>query len=183
MKTQDFKLTPGQSGPAAIAAPSAAIAPVKYTDLLESEIPGVKSYFDYDEALAAAKALNKPMMIDFTGHSCANCRKMEREVLNNTEVMQRLQNDFVVVSLYVDDKFALPENEWTTTALDGRILKRMGEKNLDFEVALTNNNAQPFYVFVDTNGKLLLKDGYGYNPDIPGFIGHLDKVKQLFHAK
>jgi len=108
---------------------------------------------------------------------------MERKVLSNAAVMQRLQNDFVVLSLYVDDKFPLPENEWKTSQLDGSILKRMGEKNLDFEVALTNNNAQPFYVFVDTDGKLLLKDGYGYNPDIPGFVAHLDKVKQLFATK
>lgn len=183
MRTQDFKLEAGHGGPAVSAAPSAAMAPIKYTDLLESEIPGVNSYFDYDEALAAAKALDKPLMIDFTGHSCANCRKMEREVLNNPEVIQRLQKDFVVVSLYVDDKYPLPENEWTTSTLDGRILKRMGEKNLDFEVALTNNNAQPFYVFVDNEGKLLLKNGYGYNPDIPGFIAHLDKVKKLYEAK
>lgn len=183
MKTQDFKLAAGNINSSNTATLSTGPQPKKYTDLLESEIPGVNSFFDYDEALAAAKALNKPLMIDFTGHSCANCRKMEREVLNNPEVMQRLQNEFVVVSLYVDDKFQLPENEWTTSKLDGKVLKRMGEKNLDFEVALTNNNAQPYYVFVDTNGKLLTTEGYGYNPSIPGFLAHLDKVKKLFTDK
>ncbi|WP_416437516.1 protein-disulfide reductase DsbD family protein [Phnomibacter sp. MR] len=183
MKTQDFKLAAGNVNSSNTATLPTGPQPKKYTDLLESEIPGVNSFFDYDEALAAAKALNKPLMIDFTGHSCANCRKMEREVLNNPEVMQRLQNDFVVVSLYVDDKFQLPENEWTTSKLDGKVLKRLGEKNLDFEVALTNNNAQPYYVFVDTNGKLLTTEGYGYNPSIPGFLAHLDKVKKLFSDK
>jgi len=183
MKTQDFKLAAGNFNSSNTATLSTGPQPKKYTDLLESEIPGVNSFFDYDEALAAAKSLNKPLMIDFTGHSCANCRKMEREVLSNPEVMQRLQNDFVVVSLYVDDKFQLPENEWTTSKLDGKVLKRMGEKNLDFEVALTNNNAQPYYVFVDTEGKLLTPEGYGYNPSIPGFLAHLDKVKKLFTDK
>jgi thiol:disulfide interchange protein DsbD len=182
MKTQDFKLQSGNS----LSAPAANFTgpqPKKYTDLLESEIPGVSSFFDYDEALAAAKALKKPLMIDFTGHSCANCRKMEREVLSNPEVMQKLQNDFVVVSLYVDDKFQLPELEWTKSALDGKLLKRMGEKNLDFEVALTNNNAQPYYVFVDNEGKLLVPEGYGYDPNIQKFLKHLDKVKAKFEGQ
>jgi thiol:disulfide interchange protein DsbD len=182
MKTQDFKLQTGNS-PAGTAANFAGPQPKKYTDLLESEIPGVNSFFDYDEALAAAKALKKPLMIDFTGHSCANCRKMEREVLSNPEVMQKLQNDFVVVSLYVDDKFQLPESEWTKSALDGKLLKRMGEKNLDFEVALTNNNAQPYYVFVDNEGKLLVPEGYGYDPNIQKFLKHLDKVKAKFEGQ
>ena len=182
MKTQDFKLQSGNS----LSAPAASLAgpqPKKYTDLLESEIPGVNSFFDYNEALAAAKALKKPLMIDFTGHSCANCRKMEREVLSNPEVMQKLQNDFVVVSLYVDDKFQLPESEWTKSMLDGKLLKRMGEKNLDFEVALTNNNAQPYYVFVDNDGKLLVPEGYGYDPDIQKFLKHLDRIKAKFDGE
>ena len=94
--------------------------------------------------------------------------------------MQRLQNDFVVVSLYVDDKHPLPESEWKQSKLDGRTLKRMGEMNLDFEVELTNNNAQPYYVFVDNNGKLLVQEGYGYDPDIQKFLQHLDRVKARF---
>ena len=163
---------------------SLALKPVKYTDILGSEIPGVESYFDYDEGLAAAKITKKPLMIDFTGHSCANCRKMEKEVLSNPEVMKILQNDFIVVSLYVDDKYPLPENEWKKSFTDStNILKRMGEKNLDFEVELSNNNAQPFYLFVDNNGKLLLKDGYGYESDIPRFLQHLETVKAEFRKR
>ncbi len=183
MKTQDFKLNASAGngqGVAETSAYTAGIAPKKYTDLLESEIPGVETFFDYDEALAASRQLNKPLMIDFTGHSCANCRKMEKEVLSDAEVMKRLQNDFVVVSLYVDDKLELPETEWVTSTFDGSVLKRMGDKNLDFEVTLTNNNAQPYYVFTDTNGKLLTTEGYGYDSNIGAFIAHLDKVKALF---
>jgi thiol:disulfide interchange protein DsbD len=181
MKTQDFRL--GQMeprSPAARLANTGALQPKKYTDLLESEIPGVNSFFDFDEALAAARQLNKPLMVDFTGHSCANCRKMEREVLSHPDVMRRLQEDFVVVSLYVDDKFKLPESEWKVSKLDGSLLKRMGEKNLDFEVELTNNNAQPYYVFTNTNGALLTPEGYGYDSNVEKFIAHLEQMKMAF---
>lgn len=177
-KTQDFNLSKGIVG----AAPSSLgsdIRPVKYTDLLESEVPGVEAFFDYEEALVAAKKVNKPVMIDFTGHSCANCRKMEKEVLNNPEVMKRLQTDFVVVSLYVDDKFKLPSGEWYTSKIDGSKIKTMGAKNLDFEVTLTNTNAQPLYVFVDPNGKII-KNAGGYNSNIPRFINILEEVKKSF---
>ncbi len=183
MKTQDFKLVGGEGISGSFPASNAGPQPVKYTEFLESEIPGVKTFFDYEEGMAAARQLKKPVMIDFTGHSCANCRKMEREVLNNPEVMQKLQKDFVVISLYVDDKHPLPENEWKKSKLDGGMLKRLGEMNLDFEVELTNNNAQPFYVFVDNDGKLLAEQGYGYDPNIPKFLEHLEKVKARFAGK
>jgi thiol:disulfide interchange protein DsbD len=138
-------------------------------------VPGVNAFFDYDEALQAAKQLKKPLMIDFTGHSCANCRKMEQEVLSDPEIIRRLQQDFVVVSLYVDDKFKLPENEWYK-AKDGTLIKALGAKNLDFEITLTQNGAQPQYVFVDGNGKVIENAG-GYVADIKRFINILDKVK------
>ena len=183
MKTQDYKITAGVGGGAHAAAYEADIAPKKYTDLLESEIPGVETFFEYEEALVAAKKLGKPLMLDFTGHACANCRKMEKEVLSDPEVMKRLQEDFVVVSLYVDDKLSLPAEEWTKSEFDGKMLKTMGDKNLDLEVTLTNNNAQPYYVFADDDGKLLSKEGYGYESDIPKFIAHLDKMKALYKER
>lgn len=182
MKTQDFRQATNAANTGSTSSASLP-APVKYTAFLESEIPGVNSYFDYEEALLAAKASNKPLMIDFTGHSCANCRKMEREVLNDEKVKSRLQNDFVVVSLYVDDKYLLPETEWVKSSTDETILKKLGEKNLDFQVKLTNNNAQPYYVFTDTEGKLLDPGGYGYDPDIEQFVQHLDRMKALFSKK
>ncbi len=183
--TQDFNLYKTsshlQGGSTVSSSQSAAVKPIKYTDILGSEIPGVESYFDYDEAFAAAKVYKKPLMIDFTGHACANCRKMEKEVLSNPEVMSILQKDFIVVSLYVDDKLRLPESEWKKSFTDStNILKRMGDKNLDFEVELSNNNAQPFYLFVGNDGKLLLPNGYGYDSNIPAFLTHLQNVKTAF---
>lgn len=182
--TQDFNLYKNHSSTsvnAAIKSNSLALKPVKYIDILGSEIPGVASYFDYDEALEAAKATKKPLMIDFTGHACANCRKMEKEVLSDPEVMKTLQTDFIVASLYVDDKYELPENEWKKSFTDTtNILKRMGDKNLDLEVEISRNNAQPFYLFVDNNGKLLVTQGYGYENNIPKFLAHLETVKAEF---
>lgn len=178
MRTQDFNLNKIGSRSAEPAGEASVIKPVKYTDILESEVPGVKAFFDYEEALQAAKQLKKPLMIDFTGHSCANCRKMEQEVLSDPEIMKRLQKDFVVVSLYVDDKYKLPENEWYK-AKDGSQIKNLGTKNLDFEITLTQNGAQPQYVFVDNDGKII-KNAGGYVADIKRFINILDEVKAAF---
>lgn len=181
MRTQDFNLNKTVLRSAEVASEpvnTSAIRPVKYTDILESEVPGVQAFFDYDEALQAAKQMKKPLMIDFTGHSCANCRKMEQEVLSDPEIMKRLQRDFVVVSLYVDDKYKLPENEWYKSK-DGSQIKTLGTKNLDFEITLTQNGAQPQYVFVDGNGTII-KNAGGYVNDINRFIKILDDVKAAY---
>jgi thiol:disulfide interchange protein len=177
MGTQDFNLNKTVLRDAE-ATYSPDIKPTKYTNLLESEVPGVEAFFDYDEALKAAQQLKKPLMIDFTGHSCANCRKMEQEVLSDPGIMKRLQNDFVVVSLYVDDKFKLPENEWYTDK-SGSQIKTMGAKNLDFEINLTQNGAQPQYVFVDHKGSII-KNAGGYVSDVNRFIRILDEVKEAY---
>ncbi|MFT3825195.1 MAG: thioredoxin family protein [Chitinophagaceae bacterium] len=183
MKTQDFNLNkiPVQEAAPVAGSANTAIKPVKYTDFLESEIHGVNAFFDYDEAVVAAKKLDKPILIDFTGHSCANCRKMEQEVLNTPEVVKRLQEDFIVVSLYVDDKYRLPEEEWVK-ASNGGMIKTMGEKNLDFEIRLTQIGAQPQYVFVDGDGKII-KNAGGYDADIPRFLRILSEVKEAYKKK
>lgn len=152
------------------------IRPKKYTDILASEIPGVETFFDFDEGIAAAKAMNKPVMIDFTGHSCANCRKMESEVLSKHEVSKILHDDFVVVSLYVDEKRKLPENEKYTSTLDQSVITSVGAKNLDFEATIANSNAQPLYIFTDETGKII-KNAGGYDPDMNRFISILNEVK------
>lgn len=152
------------------------IKPKKYTDILASEIPGVEAFFDFDEAVAAAKQLKKPIMIDFTGHSCANCRKMEAEVLSKPEVSSLLHNDFIVASLYVDEKRELPENEKYTSKFDGSKIKNVGAKNLDFEATLANYNAQPLYIFTDQQGNII-KNAGGYDPDVQRFVVILNEVK------
>ncbi len=152
------------------------VKPKKYIDILSSEIAGVETFFDFDEAMAAAKAMSKPIMIDFTGHSCANCRKMESEVLSKPEVSKILHNDFVVASLYVDEKRQLPENEKYTSTFDQSVINNVGAKNLDFEAMIANSNAQPLYIFTDESGKII-KNAGGYDPDMKRFISILSEVK------
>lgn len=184
VKTQDFNLyNPGGNfgGNANTSIYTPEIKPSKYTDILKSEIPGVETFFDYDEAIAAAKILKKPILVDFTGHACANCRKMEQEVLADREIMTRLQNNFIVVSLYVDDKTRLPIEE-RYRSKTGQEVKTMGDKNLDFEIQKFGQSAQPYYVFVDENGNIL-KEAGGYDPSIPKFIKILDEVVEKYNNK
>ena len=152
------------------------VKPKKYTDILASEIAGVETFFDFDEAVAAAKAMNKPIMIDFTGHSCANCRKMESEVLSKPEVSKILHNDFVVVSLYVDEKRELPDSEKYISKFDQSPKNTVGDKNLDFEAIIANSNSQPQYIFTDQTGKII-KNAGGYDSDMQRFISILNDVK------
>jgi thiol:disulfide interchange protein DsbD len=157
---------------------SSAQAPKKYTTILE--VPyGLTAYFDLEEGMAAAKALNKPVMLDFTGHSCANCRKMEQEVWKNPAVLKLIREEFVLVSLYVDESQELPLDEQYNTASGDRI-ETVGNKNLDYEVTKFGFNAQPLYKFLDLKGNPLNAVNYGYDPDVDKFITHLKGVVQKF---
>jgi thiol:disulfide interchange protein len=170
--TQQFKLTGGSS------APESSNKTVKYGDLLE--IPfGIPGYFDYEEALAAAKKEGKPLLIDFTGHGCVNCRKMEENVWSDPQVLARLKNDFVMVALYIDERLELPESEWYTSSYDGKVKKTLGKQNADFQITRFNNNAQPYYVILDHQEQLLAKPK-GYNTDIATFVEFLDEAKKIF---
>ena len=140
---------------------------------------GLVAYFTLEEGMAAAKALNKPIMLDFTGHSCANCRKMEKEVWKDPAVLQRMKDNFVLVSLYVDESTELPIKEQYVKK-DGDKVTTEGDKNLDYEITQFGFNAQPLYMFLDLNGKPLSSIKYGYNPDIAKFIAHLDAAKAAF---
>ncbi len=157
---------------------SAAKPPAKYTDKLHVPL-GLTAYFDLDEGMAAAKALNKPVMLDFTGHSCANCRKMEAEVWDDPEVLRRMKEDFVLVSLYVDEPTDLSPKEQYTNA-KGEKITTLGQKNLDYEVTKFGFNAQPLYMFLDLNGNLLSDVKYGYDSNKEKFINHLQVVKEAF---
>ncbi len=157
---------------------SNAISPTKYIDKLEVPF-GLTAYFDLQEGMSAAKALNKPVMLDFTGHSCANCRKMEEQVWKNEEVLKRIKENFVLISLYVDESTELPTNEQYTNAKGDKIVT-LGEKNLDYEITKFGFNAQPLYMFLDLKGNPLSEIKYGYDADVPKFIAHLDAVKAAF---
>lgn len=160
---------------------SLAAPPKRLADKLHMPY-GLVAYFTLEEGMAAAKALNKPVMLDFTGHSCANCRKMEKEVWKDPEVLKRMKENFVLVSLYVDESTPLPAGEQYTKR-DGDKVLTEGDKNLDYEITQFGFNAQPLYMFLDLEGKPLSSIKYGYNPDINKFIAHLDAAKAAFDAK
>lgn len=162
------------------------IKPVKLAGILHSEIPGVENvFFDYEEAQAAAKAANKPLMLDFTGHTCVNCRKFEKSVLSNPAVMKILRNDFIVASLYTDEKSSLPEAERFVSKFDGSKITNVGQKNLDLEATHFNRNSQPYYIPVDLEGKPLVNKGYGYDPkeDVDEFVKYLEAAKAEFQKR
>jgi len=150
----------------------------KYSDFLH--LPhGLKGYFDYDQAIACARQQNKPLFIDFTGHGCTNCREMEAVVWSDPEVLRRLQNDFVIVALYIDDKTELPEKEWYTSAYDKKVKKTIGKQNADLQITNLNNNAQPFYVLLGTDERVLVSP-YGYDKSTESFVKFLDEAKKKF---
>lgn len=152
----------------------------KYAEFLH--LPhGLKGYFDYDQALACAREQNKPLFIDFTGHGCTNCREMEANVWADPEVLERLRNDFVVVALYVDDKTQLPESEWYTSTYDNKVKKTIGKQNADLQITRLNNNAQPFYVLVGRDERVLAWP-YGYDKDVDDFVDFLETGKKTYNA-
>ncbi|TDE13625.1 protein-disulfide reductase DsbD family protein [Dyadobacter psychrotolerans] len=175
--TLDFDLSKRTTGTAKAASGEVK----KYADLfhLPHELDG---FFDYKDALAYAKKVNKPVFIDFTGHGCVNCREMEARVWPDPEVLKRLENDFVIVALYVDDKTELPESEWYTSTYDKKVKKTIGAQNGDLQITKYNNNAQPHYCIVDNEGNLLVPPkNYDLSP--ASFASYLDSGKAAYKGK
>ncbi len=143
---------------------------------------GLTAYFDYDEALAVAKRQNKPIMIDFTGLACVNCRRMEDNVWPDERVMSKLKNDYILVQLYVDDKTSLQEEEHYVSKFSGRKINTIGKKWSDLQASKYNTNSQPFYVLLDHNGNLLAEPR-GYDADIEAFAGFLNEGLAKFKSK
>ncbi|MDB5261686.1 MAG: thiol:disulfide interchange protein DsbD [Adhaeribacter sp.] len=154
----------------------------KYGDFLE--LPhGLSGYFDLAQARRCAIAQNKPIFIDFTGHACVNCREMEANVWSDPEVLKRLQNDFVIVALYVDDKAELPRNEWYVSAYDKKEKRTIGKKNADYQITRFQNNAQPFYIIMDPNTEKPLVQPLAYNLNVAQFAAFLDSGKKQFQQQ
>ncbi len=164
-----------------------AFAPKKYVESLHIYEPpvakdnGLVTYYDYDEALAASKQFKKPIMLDFTGINCVNCRKMESQVWSSPEVAKRLKNDFIVISLFCDcSAIALDKSEQHYSKIMGADVTTLGDKYTEIEVSKFGTNARPCYFYIDENGTSLAEKGYGYNPDIDNFVKHLDQVKENY---
>ncbi len=150
----------------------------KYADFLHFEY-GLEGYFDLQQGLACAKKLNKPVLIDFKGHACANCKEMDARVWSDPEVQRRIRENFVLVGLYVDDRTKLPDNEVFVSEIDGKEKKTIGKKNEDIEISMFNTNTLPLYAIVDPSGKPLIETR-GTDFDVRAYIEWLDRGVDSF---
>jgi len=176
LSTQDFDLSSGM-GATAPAAPVnlTDIKTKKYEDIFKRmpKVKGLSDWYDYDQAIEVSKQLHKPIMIDFTGWNCVNCREMEANVFTNPEVLSRLQNDLIILQLVIDDKTELSATEQFISKLTGKKITTLGAKWLDKEESQYNSNAQPFYVIINEKGETLVPPT-GANFHIDQFINYLD---------
>ena len=167
LETQDFVL---RSGGAATVSSAPAT-----TTLYGSEVSlphGLNGYSNLEDGIAAAAEQGKKVFVDITGHGCVNCREMEARVWSDPRVLQRLQDNYVIVSLYVDDKTRLPEDKWVTTE-SGKVLKDVGRVNSNLVLERFGVNSQPNYFLLDAQGKTL-SGPRGYNLDTDAFVKFLD---------
>ncbi len=146
----------------------------KYSESMHTAY-GVNAYFDYKQAFDCAKSQDKPIILYFTGHSCANCKKMQAEIWANKSIAEKFNNEFVMTALYVDEKSVeVPVEEQFTSSNDGKLKKTLGEVNADIQIVNFQCNTQPFYVVVSPNGKVLTKP-MSYNTNVEEFIAFLNE--------
>ena len=154
----------------------------KYAEYFKDKTPlGLDCYYDYKEALEEARRVKKPLMIDFTGIVCTNCRKMENTVWAQPEVLRRLKEDVVLVSLYMDDKHKLDSSEIYVNK-KGKKITSIGDKWNDFAATAYNSNSEPYYVLIDQNEKLLVTP-MGYDPHADLFAAFLDNAKEEYKKR
>lgn len=180
LETQDFIL--GQQGPATSAPAQSKPADLdrKYSDFLS--LPhGMDGYFDIDEAKAAARAQNKPLFVDVTGHGCVNCREMEAKVLSDRRVLSTLGEDFVICALYADDKKTLDKRDWVTTE-SGKVLKTLGKVNSHYALKTWGVNSQPCYIIIAPDGQLLAGPR-GYDLDVQAYLDFLSEGLRAYRNR
>jgi thiol:disulfide interchange protein DsbD len=146
----------------------------KYSEILDFP-NGLQGYFDYDEAIACARKQNKPVLIDFGGNTCSNCKKMYGEVWSDPRVMELLSTRFILADLLTDERTMLAESEWYTNPTNGKLIKTLGKKNQDLQIRQFSSNALPLYIIINADGKELTAGRYTYDPDIEKFIRWLEE--------
>tara|TARA_R110002049_G_scaffold101379_2_gene245936 strand:+ start:1095 stop:3119 length:2025 start_codon:yes stop_codon:yes gene_type:complete len=160
--------------------------PVGYSFLYPNNCPNnLECFKDLKTGIAYAKKVNKPIMLDFTGYACVNCRKMEEHVWASPKIDSYLRNDYVLISLYVDDKKELPEDEQIlVNRINGgtRKLKNYGHKWANFQTQFFQTNSQPYYVLMDPEGKQILNQPVGYTPDEDEYAKFLECGLEIFEG-
>ena len=188
VSTQDFVLGGTQAGNAERAdSGSASAAGNQLSEGMANryglELPlGLKGYFNIDEGLAAARQAGKPLFVDVTGHGCVNCREMEARVWSDPQVLRLLANEYVIVALYNDDKQKLPESEWVTDSVSGKVYKDLGRVNSYIARTRWGVNAQPNYVLLAPDGTQLLPVR-GYDLSVEGFVKFLNDGLEAFRTR
>jgi thiol:disulfide interchange protein DsbD len=148
-------------------------------------ILGLNCTQDYEEGLKRARAENKPILLDFTGYACVNCRRMEENVWSDPDVHKLMKEKFIVISLYVDDKKKLPAAEqFTYTTKEGvqKEINTVGDKWATFETENFSNNAQPWYAILNTE-EILLTHPVGYTPSASEYLEWLQCGLNAFQKK
>lgn len=176
ISTQDFDLTKGSVVSAAPASDDI------YVGNSVKEGPyGMKAFTDFEEGMAAARKAGKPVFLDFTGLGCANCRKMEASVWSDSEVQNILRTKFLKISLFVDDRTTLPEDQQYVSTTGGRErkIRTVGQKWSDFQASRYGINTQPFYLILD-HEENLLTEPYSYNTDVKAYLEFLNKGYNAF---
>lgn len=182
--TQDFDISAGTQVGAGHAI-SADANSRKYFNHFHDRttIKGMDPYYDYDEALAAAKAQDKPLLVDFTGWNCVNCREMESKVWSDPGIKQMINENFILAELYVDDyDLKLPEAEQFVSETTGKKINTVGRKNTDFQISRFNSNSQPLYALLDNNEELLVPTS-GSNTNIESYRAYLQSAIDAYKAK
>ena len=173
--TQDFDLyTPTLGGGMATgnAAPVASSGPHKYAELFEKPLK-LDPFFDYKEGVEYAKKVGKPVLIDFTGHACVNCRKMEANVWPDPAVYKLISQDYVLIQLYVDDKTELAPEDVVVNAA-GKTLNTLAKKWSDLQASRFQANAQPFYVLLDPRTELPMVPPQGADYEVANYLAFLN---------
>ena len=156
------------SGSSTMTEKSKECTPVKHTAEFHTQY-GLSSFYDLEEGMACAKKTGKPVFLDFTGRFCSNCKKMEAAVWSDQTVQGMLRNDFILISLYTDVNKKLPEEEWYTSKIDGKVKKTIGQQNVDYEISKFKTNTVPLYVILDSEGNVL-NEPRGTNLNVAGYI-------------
>ena len=181
--SQDFDLyTPTLSGGSNNTNQGASISdntPHKYASLFDKPL-NLNPFFDYKEGVAFAQKVHKPVLIDFTGHACVNCRKMGASVWPDKKVLPLIKNSYVLIQLYVDDKTELPANEQYVSTFSHRKITTIGGLNSDIQATRFNTNSQPYYVELNpvTETALVTPEGADYNPE--SYFNYLQSGLNLF---
>jgi len=182
--TQDFDLYTNSLLSGQAVSENAPTKKKKYSDVLHSPL-GLQCFFDYDEGMYYAKSVGKPVMLDFTGHGCVNCPKMEASVWSDKRVLTLLNEKFVIISLYVDDRTELDKSEQIEVELAGkkRTLRTIGNKWSYFQASKFGANSQPYYVLLDNDGNMLTDKPAAFDLNIDKYLDFLNSGLEAYSKK